>query len=149
MEYLCNKEEIAGYISKKYFDIYKKRISPIKLQKTLYFLFAEVSAKTSLITEENDKVAYLFDAKFEAWPYGPVDKDIYRMFKYEKLKDVKNLNVGSNIIEYVDELINEIFKLSDFRLVDLSHEDKEWSKKIKSDTKVMSNEEILADYINV
>ncbi len=148
MNYLCNKNEVVPYIVSKYESKYNDKISSIKLQKALYFIFAEVSSKTSLITEENENVAYLFDANFEAYPYGPIDKDVYMDFKTNNIPTSENLQLDINegIIQYIDELLAEIFELSDFRLIDISHEDKEWKIKIKSSQKKMSSQAIVDGY---
>lgn len=148
MEYLSTNKEVANYIIYKYREKYKKEISPIKLQKCLYFVFAEVSAKTSIKTEDN-KVAYLFEGKFEAWPYGPVDKKIYSEFKNNKLMGISRLEITESIKEYIDDILEQLFCISDFRLVDISHMDSEWKTKIKvkNGTKLMSNEKILNDYM--
>lgn len=47
-------------------------ISPMKLQKLIYFLYAEY------LYSEAD---HLFAERFEAWKYGPVLDDIYQAFK--------------------------------------------------------------------
>jgi uncharacterized phage-associated protein len=47
-------------------------LSPLKLQKLLYILYARCLAEIG---------APLFDNPFEAWKYGPVVTDIYEIFK--------------------------------------------------------------------
>lgn len=49
-----------------------KSISPMKIQKLVYFLYGEYLYR--------EKEA-LFAERFEAWPYGPVIDDIYQSFK--------------------------------------------------------------------
>ena len=60
--------------------------SRIKIQKTLYLLYAFYGATYGNLNlnedEENEFVGqnypkYLFDANFEAWRYGPVEKEVY------------------------------------------------------------------------
>lgn len=69
-----------------------ENISPLRLQKTLYFLFAYYGASYGQLSKSKEyKVTqneslnlpeYLFDAQFEAWQYGPVIRDVYVSNKY-------------------------------------------------------------------
>ena len=62
-------------------------ISPVKLQKGLYFLFAfyintyAIKPQQDVVETEFNFPKYLFEADFEAWTYGPVIRDVYLKFK--------------------------------------------------------------------
>lgn len=163
---ILNKIDLACYIANRYQNEYGKEISPIKLQKSLYFLFAMwggnvASAKfeSKEDTEDDEKYesydTYLFDASFEAWRYGPVDREIYELFKNDQLEISGDVNVFSNpaipymddVKQYIDELLDKIFKTSDFGLVDMTHTDNSWKEAIKTENKLISNEDIIRDYL--
>ncbi|KPP94255.1 MAG: putative phage-associated protein [Bacteroidetes bacterium HLUCCA01] len=61
------KIDIANYILARL----EEPVSPMKLQKLLYYCYA-----WQLVAGE-----HLFDARFKAWKFGPVDIDIYHEFK--------------------------------------------------------------------
>lgn len=163
---ILNTIDVAKYICYKYYFNYskeKKEISPIKLQKSLYFLFAYWGG---FIKKNNDNIdyveeklnlsEYLFDDTFQAWVYGPVIPNIFRMYR-DKTIDYKTLDVGSifdnvDIIvkESIDSLLEELFAVSDFKLVSVSHEDNCWKNHfdIFSDehNEIIPSSEIVQEY---
>ncbi len=80
---------LAAYICKKYYEyeknIKQREISPIKLQKSLYFLFAYWGKFIKENKENPESVEvdyshyseYLFSSRIEAWTYGPVIPDVF------------------------------------------------------------------------
>lgn len=163
---ILNKKDLACYIINKYQNEYNKEISPIKLQKSLYFLFAmwggnvaNAKFESKEDTEDDEKYeaydTYLFDACFEAWRYGPVDKEVYKWFKNNELDCDTNVDIFSDskisyiedVKQYINELLEKIFKISDFGLVDITHSDDCWKNAIKTENKIISNEDIIKDYI--
>lgn len=159
---------LALYIREKYLSYEKntdKRIiSPIKLQKSLYFLFAywgqfirsNKDNKDSVEVDYSQYCEFLFDDRIEAWTYGPV---IPEVFAYEKegLLDVAELDENylkdDNIKkEFIDNLLNQLFDIDDFSLVRISHEDKCWQRNyIESDEKhnrEIPKEDIINEYIS-
>lgn len=163
---ILDKKKLACYIISKYQKEHDKEISPIKLQKSLYFLYAMWGGKiadakmcTDSNTEDDHKYETydinLFDACFEAWKYGPVDSEVYEWFKngilcYSDFADALFLESKITYIneakDYIDELLEKIFRTSDFGLVDMSHTDKCWQEAINSNNKHISNEAIIKDY---
>ena len=131
--------DLAKYICYMYYAEYKKEISPIKLQKSLYFCFAywggfvrKNNKNEDYVEEKISLSEYLFNEKFKAWVYGPVIPDIFRKYKDNKI-NYKNLDFNSifdeenlTVREAVDSLLNELFEVSDFKLVSISHEDECW-----------------------
>jgi uncharacterized phage-associated protein len=155
--------DLATYVCSKYYFSYNKEISPIKLQKSLYFLFAywggfirKNSNNKNYVEEELNLSENLFDEKFEAWVYGPVVPQIFREYRDHKL-DFVNFNVeemfneqNSMVRESIDSLLDELFEVSDFKLVSISHEDNCWKKHFnindKVHDKIIPTEEIIEEY---
>jgi len=143
-------------------------ISPLRLQKTLYFLFAYYGASYGQLSKSKDYELskdeslnlpkYLFDAEFEAWQYGPVIREVYKDNKYsdnykELQFSIDNFNIEDKtmrkeITEYLREIIRSTYKVSDFGLVERSHEDKEWNEKIANQSE-MDKELIIKEYLEV
>lgn len=166
---LLNKIDLACYIANKYYKEYSEEISPIKLQKSLYFLFAMWGGKVADAqlegnedTEDDETFSkyekYLFDASFQAWRYGPVDKEIYDLFKNKKLDymntsdvfDLLDVDYKAILKGYIDNLLNQIFNTNDFSLVDLSHEDKCWKDAINIGVnEPIPNDNIIRDYQSI
>lgn len=131
-----NKYDLISYINEYYISI-GMELTPIRIQKTLYFLFALWGGKNADYKKtelEGESPSYLFDADFSAWRYGPVDETIYREYK-ENLIELFSKGNHHNVHEsltrherdYIDEILNELRRFSDFRLVDITHGDVSWS----------------------
>lgn len=145
-----------------------ENISPLRLQKTLYFLFAYYGASYGQLSKSKEyKVTqneslnlpeYLFDAQFEAWQYGPVIRDVYVSNKYSldyndidfsmSNFEIEDKTMQQEITEYLREIIKSTLKISDFGLVERSHEDKEWKNNI-THQEVMNNDLIIKEYIGL
>ncbi len=171
------KGEITNYIS----DLYRKNnngkwISPIKMQKTLYFLCAFwFSARENILTNfeyidplatSNELVknlfsdSKLFEISFSAWKYGPVNRETYDFFK--TIKSPNNISIlalsfnrklevtlTKKIEEWFENYCLRIFATEDFALVNLSHNDKAWIEAINEEMGTpMSLETIENEYIN-
>lgn len=165
---LLDKDELVRYIICKYKESKPElaEISPIKLQKSLYFLFAKWGGRVLSVKENNHRDTedddiyglfhqYLFSAQFEAWKFGPVDREVWTKYKNHKIDEtpiqVLDFNTDNDIEritakQYIDELLERIFITSDFGLVDLSHEDKCWQIAYKSKDPTMNNDTIIKEY---
>lgn len=168
---IFDKYDVARYVIEEYYKFSDGRlISPLKLQKGLYFLFAMWggyirSGKNAIDTEISVKNyrEYLFEPHFLAWKYGPVDKEIYNKFKditnldEVSFGDLDNLRIDKcsaddekAALDYIDGLLTRIFKTSDFALVDLSHKDNCWKIARNQDDSpednIMNNELIIKEY---
>lgn len=123
---------------------YEDEISPIKMQKTLYFLYAFWIKRVATFQSEENHIemadittvddlgnSILFKTKFWAWEYGPIIKEVYESkSEYLSYGDEDNI---FNLIEmdsftraYIDLTLDLIFNTRDFALVDLSHKDRCW-----------------------
>jgi len=162
---------LALYIRKRYLkypgNINQRIISPIKLQKSLYFLFAYWGQYIKQNKENKDSVEvdyseyneHLFEEPIEAWTYGPVVPTVFSLEKqgYLDLENTQELIEGyleDDIIkkEFIDNLLDQIFEIDDFGLVNLSHQDKCWQKYyIQSDEKhnrEIPKKEIIDEYFS-
>lgn len=148
---------LAAYISRKYFDDYNgKIISPIKLQKSLYFCFAYWAGfvmqgknnKSEVKTSDYSEI--LFDNRIEAWVYGPVIPDVYHETDIDRFYQEDIFNGKEEIKDYLDGVLDDILGVSDFRLVEISHCDESWKKNYSSwnvfHDKEISKKQIVNEY---
>jgi len=166
-EVLLDKKNLVEYIISAYNERFKRKITPIKLQKSLYFLYAMWGGKIMIASGQSEEdtecdelygrfTKELFEAQFLAWRYGPIDKEVYDNYRDDKYNfEIENIELQfkSNDEEenftakdYIDNLLRRIFITSDFALVDLSHEDKCWKNAVNTPGQKMSNECILNEY---
>jgi uncharacterized phage-associated protein len=138
---MFDAREIAAYIKNRYESTGEdKKISPIKLQKALYFCFAYWGAfvmrgkNNPNMSEVNtsDYEENLFKNRIEAWVYGPVVPDVYHEDDILKYYTPNLFNNNNNVREYIDEILNDVLDVSDFRLVEISHCDNCWKKNFSS-----------------
>ena len=156
---ILKAKDLAAYIQKKYEEKKGMEISPIKLQKSLYFLFAywgglvQKSCTYPASVEENfsNYDRYLFEEEIEAWVYGPVVPCVYRennISAYYRDNLFDNL---SKVKEFVDSLLNELFDTSDFTLVEIAHNDEAWknnfSHKSQFHNNIIPKEDIIQEYV--
>lgn len=153
-----NVDELVAYLYTKV-----DSLSPLKLQKGLYFLYAYYSAMYDKVVEGEGEIDYdlpkeLFPATFEAWNYGPVIREVYQNRKDGEIK-YKNLakqfneqekfvtDSAKEVKSFIDDLFAQIYKASDFSLVDRSHADKAWEDAFnKGKSTIISNESIINEY---
>lgn len=134
---MTDKGTLVEHIKNEYFRRYNKTISPIKLQKSLYFLYAYWAGfanKKGGEVEFNLEDIHLFEADFEAWAFGPVDKEVHEHFKkYPGLLDEHaSERLKKDMLpvqfEFVEGFLPKLFATSDFGLIDLSHKDQCWKR---------------------
>lgn len=143
--------KLALYIRKKYLSYEgntdRRIISPIKLQKSLYFLFAywgqyirsNKENQNSVEVDYSNYNEFLFDDRIEAWTYGPVVPCVFTAEK-SGLLDIETTDnfLADDFIkkEFIDHLLEQLFEIDDFGLVRISHEDKCWKDNyVESDEK--------------
>lgn len=151
-------KELAAYIQKKYCEEKQSEISPIKLQKSLYFLFAywggfvQKSMTFPNAVEENFSQfnKYLFDEDIEAWVYGPVVPAVYKENDINKFYNKDIFKGKEKLKSFIDDLLKELFEAGDFSLVSASHDDTSWKSKFDYNEKFhnnkMNKEEIIKEY---
>lgn len=157
---ILDARKLAGYIAYKYKEENNTEISPIKLQKALYFLFAfwggiiRKSKENPKYVEEDlsSQNEILFDNAIEAWVYGPVVPDVYKEKDIEKYysagEDIFNNNTFLH--ETIDSILSDAFSIADFKLVSISHEDECWKKNFDPTEDFHNNEidkeDIITEY---
>ena len=128
----------------------KRDISPMKLQKLMYFVACEY---------QKDAHTVLFSEPFEVWRYGPVIRSVYDEFKaYGKnaissyAKDAKGTAyiVDESTSPKLKNAINRIWNaFKDWEAIPLSnitHEDKSgWSSAYDRHLPVISSDQMEAD----
>ena len=165
---IFSSEELANYIAYKYKEKMGTNISPLKLQKSLYFCFAywggfvRKGKKSPESAEINLKEfnEYLYDEDIEAWIYGPVVPSVYKNFKIDKVDEEKakefeiELKKKYNGILYVfiSGLLADLIEANDFDLVDISHKDNAWKNNYNPEEyghhNTINMEDIINEYTN-
>lgn len=91
--------------------------------------------------------------QFETWTYGPVIRSVYDKFKSGLLKKrdlPENIKENTFLCETIDSILNDVFELSDFKLVALSHEDSSWKNHYNENSEehniIIPREEIRDEY---
>lgn len=154
-----NKDNLVNYL------LYKLDLpSQLKIQKTLYLLFAFYGAtygklsgdESSSELDSTNYMPFLFEPNFQAWKYGPVDYDVYINFKKEKYKELKSIeNILNedltevekrNIITFIKNIINQTDGIDDYTLMDRTREDKVWSDSYNNKEKNMNPYLIIDEY---
>lgn len=125
-----NKFQLAKYIVGKY----PGSISPMKLQKLMYYCYV-----WQLVAGEK-----IFEASFEAWQHGPVDPDIYGAYK----------SFGASIIagdeetklqnQFIDFVLDSYSVYSAIELSKTTHEEDPWKMYVTKSGIIP--DDILVDY---
>ncbi|AYO52782.1 MULTISPECIES: Panacea domain-containing protein [Acinetobacter] len=122
----------------------KKNLTPIKLQKILYYVYVNCLVKYEVS---------IFDEKIEKWKFGPVVSSVYHSFKIHgtshiestadsyKFSDNADGGFSFEIIPFdrtnvelspfINEINSTIVKYIDkgpFELVELTHQEEPWKK---------------------
>lgn len=152
--------DFASYIKYKYKELKPNvvNISPLKLQKALYFCFAYWGAFARKGNHAQNEVGqhfdeYLFHEEIQAWVYGPVVPYVYRHSKEIKDCNPEEMFAGKGYMkDFIDGVLEDVLNASDFRLVSISHEDNCWKNNFyeKDDLhdKEIPKEEIILEYGN-
>ena len=157
---ILDARTLACYIKHYYNDVLKmtNEISPLKLQKSLYFCFAywggfirynnKYSSETKEITFDYSEI--LFENNIEAWVYVPVVPDVYHEKDLDKYREEKPFGDKTYVKEFIDNILNDVLVANDFKLVEVSHQDKCWKKNFKPNSLlhniIIPPEEIITEY---
>lgn len=163
-------DKLVVFLLQKY-----KNLTPVKLQKGLYFLYAFYSGVYADLHKSNteynqqtqkhddktqNNIDYfpheLFPAQFEAWSYGAVIKDVYLknqkneyealLFSFDAESEFENMYHGKEIKQFIEDVFQKIQSVSDFTLVNRSYSDVVWQEAFDSEDKIMDNKKILDEY---
>jgi uncharacterized phage-associated protein len=104
----------------------KKGVSPLKLQKLLYYSQVWYFKKTGV---------KLFTDSIKAWVYGPVVRDIWNKFRFVKRNDLiaqlshfypQQTFLPQDIVDHLNDVWQSYGHLSGSNLVDLTHGETPW-----------------------
>jgi uncharacterized phage-associated protein len=119
-DYIINACKVEG----------KLNLSVLKHQKLLYYVQAWYLAFTG-------KKA--FDGEFEAWVHGPVNREIYNVYKdshyiYDELRlqDIKDTSfhekLDIDIVNHINSVLEVYASLSGSEIEELTHREKPWQE---------------------
>ncbi|QDZ41964.1 Panacea domain-containing protein [Corynebacterium sp. sy039] len=128
----------------------KNYITPMKLQKILYFVASEYQKMTG---------KPLLEEPFSTWAYGPVLYSVYNEFRSFSRKDIKRYArdaEGNTLVISEDEDIrlkmaidlvwNKTKNKTAVQLSEITHiEDSAWDKAYQQDFPTLQPEDILSD----
>ncbi|MDZ5145147.1 Panacea domain-containing protein [Microbacterium testaceum] len=104
--------DVAGYV-KRAADV--GHGDAMRLQKLLYYVQAWHLAWTGRPA---------FDGPFEAWPKGPVNREVYRVNRY--VHQFPAVELPDELREVVDSVIEHYGSRDAQELVELTHRDEPW-----------------------
>ena len=157
---ITTAKSLAAYIAYEYEKATKRTISPVRLQKTLYFCFAYWGGfvRKGNVYQDVDRAEIdvsnleekLFDDRIEAWVYGPVVPSVYHENNIESYYDPDFLCDSPEVKDFIDGVIKDTIEISDFKLVDISHCDLSWYLHFDYDANFhneeITKEEIIEEY---
>ncbi len=155
---IVNAKELACYIIDYYKNKHSKEISPIKLQKSLYFCFAYWGGfvRKSKMSETEitiNKSEWLFDENIEAWVYGPVVPDVYHELDLTSYKNEDLFSGNEDVKDFINGVLDDILNVSDFKLVEVSHSDNCWKKNFDPNSErhniIIDKEDIISEYATI
>lgn len=118
--------DVANYVMSK------KGISRRKIQKIIYYAYSIYLAKYN--DEYSDNMNKLFEADFEAWGQGPVNRRIYDYLN--EICDSDNLCFNKEEVKFkdskskyfLDQIIKEYGKYSGHELEKMTKKENPWFK---------------------
>jgi uncharacterized phage-associated protein len=131
--------ELSKYIVNKFSQQSPNGITPMKLQKLLFYVKAWSSvAGNKLVIED-----------FEHWDYGPVNREVYDYYKQYgsgsvEVEESSNLDLKQSEQELVDFIIENYISFDAFALSAMTHKEDPWKQ--TSQNKVISDELINSYY---
>lgn len=126
-----DKFQLAKYIAAKY----PGEVSPMKLQKLMYYCYA-----WQLVAGSKK-----FDAIFEAWTHGPVEPEIYEEYKSFGRNPVTILKAPVLNEPLLEFILESYAVYSAIELSKTTHLESPW-KKYKDIGGVIPDEELIAYY---
>jgi hypothetical protein len=149
--YMISLQALCNTLLKRSFDE-NISISPMKLQKLLYFIYRDYYQETG---------KPLFAEDFEAWQYGPVLRSVYDEFKtygasridsFSKTANgdvyVINERTNSNLKDIIDSVWNKYKNLNGIELSEITHKaGGAWRKAYLGHEITLSDEDIKNDHV--
>lgn len=129
--------KIAAYVLSKY----KGAVTPMKLQKLLYYVKVWSLVAGHKIISDSDA--------FYAWKYGPVNPETYRKYKAFKNQpitvELNNVSLDSDEQEIIDFILESYSCYNAITLSKATHSDDPWINNKETSGKI-SDDEILNYY---
>ena len=157
-ESILDAKELACYISNYYKEKFQHDITPIKLQKSLYFCFAYWGGfvqKSKLPNTEItiNKSDWLYGQDIEAWVYGPVVPEVYHEQNLSQFDNSNLFKDNEDVMEFINGVLDDILKVSDFKLVEVSHMDNCWKNNFDINSEfhntVINKDDIVEEYAKI
>lgn len=135
--------QIANYIVWFVNENKLGEVTPLKLQKMLYYVAAQYFKKNSI---------RLFQENIEKWKYGPVTPSVYHGFKSQGIEPIlepittliedSNSTLGYKRVEFdpklliedqkfkeiADSIIEKLVVKDAFKLVEITHKENAWKR---------------------
>lgn len=149
--HMVSVQALCNTIIKKSFDE-NISVSPMKLQKLMYFIYRDYLQKTN---------EPLFIEEFQAWQYGPVLQSVYDEFKTFKANRITRFAKTANnevyiINESLDPILslvinsvwNQYKNLDGITLSQITHKDGgAWRKAFEKNKLTIEIEDIKGDHV--
>lgn len=140
---MADVREVAKYLISLSRESSRYAITPLKLQKLVYYAQGYHLALTG---------EPLFEERLEAWEHGPVAPDIYHIYKKhryftiprEPFNDYQNY-LDNEEITTLNRVWNNFGHLDGKTLEELTHQEDPW---LFTDINDIIERELIADYFN-
>lgn len=130
--------EAARYLVYLSYNDHTYSLTPLKLQKVLYY-----AQGWSFVWDDKP----LFPEEFEAWQYGPVNREVYDNFKVYKGQEIPDyegqipLSAASDELETIKSVWEEYGAETAGSLVNMTHTEAPWIEAYRTG-KIISNHSI-------
>ncbi|WP_125898919.1 Panacea domain-containing protein [Actinomyces gaoshouyii] len=128
----------------------RRYITPMKLQKILYFVASEYAKRTGHV---------LLDERFQTWRFGPVSYAVYDEFRPFAKKGIKKFardasgqaliideDSDPDLRDCLDEVWEAAKKMTAVRLSEITHtRDSAWFKAYQENRDTLDHQDIMAD----
>lgn len=131
--------DAARYFIYLSYDSDNFSLTPLKLQKLLYF-----AQGWSCVWDKR----FLFNDEFEAWQYGPVNREVYDAFKRYRGNEIpryegcKPEDADELELETIETVWENYGFISAGELVEMTHAQKPWKQAYNLGFDEIDNEEI-------
>ena len=110
-------QNVANYVAQKFNNQCGQKIDEMKLHKIMYFIQRE-----SLIQTDEP----LFDAVFYGWKFGPVLREVRKMFKDDTFSNPSDMD--EKTLEIIDAVFNKYAGRDSWSLSWLTHGEYSWQQ---------------------
>lgn len=111
--------QVASYISERFKKEFGVRIDEMKLHKLLYFTQRECFIQTC---------KPMFEAKFEAWKYGPVMVEVRQHYKDDTLHETMTMEQEKRYQPVFDMVFKIYAQQKSWSLSTLTHGEYSWKQ---------------------